>query len=126
MKRTIEYIEKMVCQYEGIKPEMLHSRDRCEPYNTVRQMIITLAFEQGHNITLTGAYFDRDHSTAIAARKSIYNRLDTESIFRTKFDSYRELFGTKRQLPIEYFKDELIRLKNGVNELQRQLNKIAI
>lgn len=126
MKRSIEHIEKMVCQHEGINPEKLHSRDRCEPYNTVRQMIITLAFEQGHNITLTGSYFGRDHSTAIAARKSIYNRLDTEKAFRAKFDSYRELFGKKQCLPVEYFKEEILRLRADIGELQKQLNSIEI
>lgn len=42
MKKSIEYIEKMVCYEENIDAEMLHTRDRREPFNTARQMIRTL------------------------------------------------------------------------------------
>lgn len=57
MKRTIEYIEKIVCKGEFVDIEKLHSRERSEPYNTARQMIMVLAVEGGYTFKEAGAYW---------------------------------------------------------------------
>jgi DNA-binding NarL/FixJ family response regulator len=126
MKRTIEYIEKLICRGEFIEPTLLHTSDRSEPYNTTRQMIMTLAVESGYTFKEVGAYFGRDHSTVTSARRSIYNRLDTEKWFADKFKYYAGICGNKETPPVEHLSNELARLRREAIELQQQINQIAI
>ena len=125
MKRTIEFIEMLVCENEYVEAEHLHTSDRSEPYNTVRQMIMILAVESGFTFKETGAYFGRDHSTVISARKSIYNRLDTEKPFAEKYRHYKETCNGE-VLSVDFLAHELARLKKETAELTEQLNKIEI
>ncbi len=126
MKRSIEYIEKMICYGESIEARMLHIRDRREPFNITRQMIMTLAIESGHTMSAAGAYFDRDHATALNAKRSIYNRVETEKAFKDKFEAYRDNLRTKESLRVDYLSHELSRLRQEIGILQNQLNMIAI
>ena len=126
MKQTIEYIEKVLCQGEYVEAEHLHTTDRSEPYNTVRQMIMTLAVENGYTFKDAGAYFGRDHSTVISARRSIYNRIDTEKPFSDKYGHYRSLLVKDEISSIDFLAHELARLKTETMALQEQLNQIAI
>lgn len=126
MKRTIEYIEKVVCKGEFVDIEKLHSRERSEPYNTARQMIMVLAVEGGYTFKDAGAYFGRGHSTVISARRSIYNRIETEKPFSAKYGHYRSLLVKDEISSIEFLAHELARLKTETMALQEQLNQIAI
>lgn len=125
MKRTIEYIEMIVCKGEFVDSERLHTSERSEPYNTTRQMIMILAIESGFTFKDAGAYFGRDHSTVISARKSIYNRLDTEKPFAEKYRHYKETCNGE-VLSVDFLAHELARLKKETMALQEQLNQIAI
>ena len=125
MKRTIEYIEMIVCKGEFVDSERLHTSERSEPYNTTRQMIMILAIESGFTFKDAGAYFGRDHSTVISARKSIYNRLDTEKPFAEKYRHYKETCNGE-VLSVDFLAHELARLKKETLILQEQLNQIAI
>ena len=126
MKRTIEYIEKMVCHGESVPVEMLHKRDRREPFNTARQLIMTLALEQAHTMSSAGAYFERDHATALNARRSIHNRVATDKVFREKYEGYKEMLRDKETFKVAYLSNELARLRREATELQHQINSIAI
>lgn len=108
MKRSIEFIEKMVCYGESIESRRLHIRDRREPFNTTRQMIMTLAIESGHTMSAAGAYFDRTHATALNAKRSIYNRVETEKAFKDKFEAYRDNLRTKESLIDRIIREKLI------------------
>ena len=124
MKHTIEYIEKMVCHGENVDAELLHSRDRREPFNTTRQIIMTLALEQCHTMAFSGAYFDRDHATALAARRSIYNRFDTDKSFREKYNTYKEMLSDKETFKVLYLRNEIERLKKEFKMLQAEFEKL--
>lgn len=126
MKRTIEFIEMLVCENEYIEAEHLHTRDRSEPYNTARQMIMVLAVECGYTFKSAGAYFGRDHSTVTSARRSIYNRVDTEKPFAGKYGHYRSVCCNTDNCSVEFLAHELARLKMETMALQEQLNQIAI
>ena len=126
MKRTIEYIEKMVCHGESVDADTLHTRDRREPFNTARQLIMTLALEQSYTMSFAGAYFDRDHATALNARRSIHNRVATDKVFREKYEGYKEMLRDKETFKVAYLSNELARLKKETAELTEQLNKIEI
>lgn len=126
MKRSIEFIEKMVCENEYVEAERLHTSDRSEPYNTARQMIMVLAVEGGYTFKEAGAYFGRGHSTVISARRSIYNRIETEKPFSAKYGHYRSLLVKDEISSIEFLALELARLKTETMALLEQLNQIAI
>lgn len=126
MKRTIEYIEKMICENEFIDSSHLHTSNRSEPYNTTRQMIMVLAVEGGYTFKDAGAYFGRDHSTVISARRSIYNRIETEKPFSAKYGHYRSLLVKDEISSIDFLAHELTRLKAETMALQEQLNQITI
>lgn len=126
MKRSIEYIEKMICHEEVVDVDTLHTRDRREPFNTARQLIMTLALEQGHTMSFAGAYFERDHATALNAKRSIYNRIATDKGFREKCEAYREILRDKRTVKVSFLTSELARLRREAVELQNELNTIAI
>jgi chromosomal replication initiation ATPase DnaA len=126
MKRTIEYIEKIVCKGEFVEAERLHTSDRSEPYNTTRQMIMVLAIESGFTFKEAGAYFERDHSTVTSARRSIYNRLDTQKPFKEKYKNYKCLCNNGEVITIDFLAHELARLKTETMALVNQLNQIAI
>ena len=126
MKRTIEYIEKLICNGEFIDSERLHTSDRSEPYNTVRQMIMVLAVEGGYTFKDAGAYFGRDHSTVISARRSVYNRIETEKPFAGKYGHYRSVCGNADKRSVGFLAHELARLKTETMALQEQLNQIEL
>lgn len=126
MKRSIEYIEKMICYGESVDADTLHTRDRREPFNTARQLIMTLALEQSHTMSFAGAYFDRDHATALNARRSIHNRVATDKVFREKYEGYKEMLRDKETFKVSYLSNELARLRREAIELQQQINQIAI
>lgn len=126
MKWSIEEIEKTVCRGELIEPVMLHTKGRKDPYVTVRQMIMTLAVEHGYSLSFLGAYFGRGHATAINAQTSIYNRVDTEKVFRDKFETYRQMLFDKQVFKVSFLSAELDRLKKETAILQEQLSQIVI
>jgi len=55
-----------------------------------RQIVMTLALEQGYSLATAAGYFGKDHATAIHARKTVYALYDTDKDFRKKFDNYRQ------------------------------------
>jgi chromosomal replication initiation ATPase DnaA len=126
MKRTIEFIEKVVCENEYVEAEHLHTSNRSEPYNTTRQMIMVLAVEGGYTFKDAGAYFGRDHSTVTSARRSIYNRIETEKYFANKYSRYKMLCDNTESPSIDFLIYELARLKIETAELIEKLNQIAI
>lgn len=126
MKRTIEYIEQMVCFYEHIGSEMLHNPGKKDPFVTVRKIIMTLALEHNHTMQAIGAYFDRNHTTALHARKSIYNRCETDKVFNEKYKFYKEELKDSETFKANYLAHELERLKKEAGELVNQINQIAI
>ena len=126
MKRSIEFIEMLVCENEYVEAEHLHTSDRSEPYNTVRQMIMVLAVEGGYTFKDAGAYFGRDHSTVISARRSVYNRIETEKPFAGKYGHYRSVCGNTDKRSVGFLAHELARLKTETMALQEQLNQIEL
>ena len=126
MRKSIEFIEKVVCEGEFINAEELHTKNRHEPYNTTRQIIMTLAIENGFVFTEIGKYFGRDHSTVTAARRSVYNRIDTEKAFNNKFSHYKDICKAGEIITIEFLASELGRLKKETAELMEQLKNVKL
>jgi len=126
MKRSIEYIEKMVCHGEQVDADILHTRTRKEPWLMTRQLIMTLALNQSYTQEVAGRYFCLDHTTALHAKKSIMNRVATDKVFREKYEGYKEMLRDKETFKVAYLSKELARLKKETAELTEQLSKIEI
>lgn len=89
-------------------------------------MIMVLAVEGGYTFKDAGAYFGRDHSTVTSARRSIYNRIETEKYFANKYSRYKMLCDNTESPSIDFLIYELARLKKETAELIEKLNQIAI
>ena len=126
MKRSIEYIEKMVCFNEKIESDMLHTPGKRDPFIRIRQIIMTLALGQNYTMYEIADYFGRTHVTVINARKTVCDRCDTEREFKEKYNYYKEQLKDNETFKVAYLAHELARLKKETAELQNQLNMIAI
>lgn len=126
MKRTIEYIEEMVCYCEGVERELLHTPGKKDPFVRIRQTIMLLALESNNPREEVAAYFNRTGPDVHYARKSINERLDTDDKFKEKYNYYKEQLKDNETFKVSYLARELARLKTEAMELMNQLNQIAI
>lgn len=126
IKRTIEYIEAVVCEGETIEPELLHERTRKQLIKDLRQMIMYLALKYGNTEHNTGSYFCLDHATAHHAKIAMQNMYDTDKLFKYKIDKYDELLKAGEEVKADKLVNLLSRLKRETNKLQEKLNTIMI
>ena len=126
MKRQISYIEKVVCAGERLPAELLHDKLRGKRnISDCRMAVMTLALEFGNTQIEAEAYFKRGHPCAINARNAVADLCATNRDFRIKMDVYRNII--ERGISYEdWTSHRIIRLRNEVNQLQGELNRIAI
>ncbi|TAE39821.1 MAG: chromosomal replication initiator protein DnaA [Sphingobacteriales bacterium] len=82
---SMEYIQKLVCEYFEVPVEMVKSKTRKREIVQARQISMYLA--KGHTKTSLksiGAFFGgRDHSTVIYACQTVEDLIDTDKKFKT-------------------------------------------
>ena len=109
MKRTIDYIEKIVCAVRGTTPEQLRERTdngkltRCTASKESRQIVMYFALENGHTQWAASGYYKQHHCTALHSRNHLGDLLlfernlsDEIDVIRTVLkdeDLYREYMG---------------------------------
>jgi hypothetical protein len=82
MRRLLEIIDTTgrIRNANGLCLEVLKEKNRGQPYCNIRQIVMYEAWKKGESGTIeAGAYFNRDHATAISARRSVQNFIDTDN-----------------------------------------------
>lgn len=85
---TIEKIQTHVCEYFDIPVDLLRAKTRKQEIVNARQISMYLAKELTNSSLKTiGLHFGgRDHSTVIHAYQTIYDRINTDSRFKTEVE----------------------------------------
>jgi chromosomal replication initiator protein len=88
---TIEYIQKVVCEYFDIPPDLLRAKTRKQEIVTARQVAMYLAKELTNSSLKTiGLHFGgRDHSTVIHAYQAVEDQANTNAQYRQNLDNIR-------------------------------------
>ncbi len=81
---TIDYIQKVVCDFYGLPLEQLHSKTRKREIVQARQ--IAMYFSKKHTksslVTIGQQCGNKDHATVLHACKTVANLMDTDKEFR--------------------------------------------
>ena len=127
MKRSIEYIETVVCAEEKITPDMLQINRRYWEVCFPRQLVMYFAMLFENSQTAAAEYYGKTHASAFNSRKSIQNFYDTNKEFREKIDRYYDIIKEGVMYKeTDHLSNLIARLKREVGEITQQLNSIAI
>ena len=111
MKVPIQIINDIISKRERVDSYGRNNKSRKRPYCLTRQIVMTLALEEGHLLETTGGFFGKDHATAYHARKAVYNLYDTDKEFKQRLDFYRKLIkrnvNIASRLKLSYFAIEM-------------------
>ena len=124
--RTIEYIENVVCAGENVDPDTLHTTSRERRFLEIRQLIMTLALEFNNTQEVAGAYFNKNHCTALNARRVIYALSDTDKLWNLKLRLYRNIIGSGKTYTAWEFEDRKARIIGEAQQIIKDIEKIAI
>lgn len=92
MKRSIEYIERVVCAVRGFTPAEIRERNdkgkliRFNPETETRQLVMYFALKSGHTLAGASGYYGQDHCTAIHSRKQLSNLQEFEKKLRDEIE----------------------------------------
>jgi hypothetical protein len=92
MKRTIEYIEKIVCAVRGFTPAEIRERNdkgkliKFIPETETRQLVMYFALKNGHTLAGASGYYNQDHATAVHSRKHLLELQDCEKNLRDEIE----------------------------------------
>lgn len=88
---TIETIQRIVCEFYGIKEDLIRAKTRKKEIVFARQVSMYLSKELTNFALKTiGLHFGgRDHSTVIHACQSIENKIQTDKSFSTEIDEIK-------------------------------------
>lgn len=124
MKNSMDYIEKIVCNYLKINPMDLHTISRKEAHRLTRQKIMTLQIESKYTQKEVGDYFERNASTAFNAQKRIKDLCDSDKLVDNEMNLYRVKLGLASSLQ-EYL-DHLLDYRNKIDGIINFLQTQAI
>jgi chromosomal replication initiation ATPase DnaA len=123
MKVPIQVINDIISKRELVESNGINDRSRRRIYCLPRQIVMTLALEEGYSLYETGKFFGKDHATPVHARKAIYALYDTDKEFKKRFDFYRKLIkrdiNIASRMKLSYFAIEM-------NKRIRYVQKCAI
>ena len=127
MRRSIEYIETVVCAERGISPVRLHTKKQTHDVCFPRQIIMHLALYFENTQWSAANYYEREHSTVINGQKVIYKLCDIDKEFKEEINRYKAIIreGVMYR-EINYLSNRVARLRIEVSEINQQLNSIAI
>jgi chromosomal replication initiator protein len=85
---SIDYIQKVVCNYFNVPAEMLQSNTRKREIVQARQiaMFFSKNLTKSSLATIGSQIGDKDHATVLHACKTVNNLLDTDKRFRLQID----------------------------------------
>jgi len=85
---SIDYIQKVVCNYFNVPSEMLQSATRKREIVQARQiaMFFSKNLTKASLATIGSQIGDKDHATVLHACKTVNNLLDTDKRFRLQID----------------------------------------
>jgi chromosomal replication initiator protein len=85
---SIDYIQKVVCNYFNVPVEMLQSNTRKREIVQARQiaMFFSKSLTKSSLATIGSQIGDKDHATVLHACKTVHNLLDTDKRFRIQID----------------------------------------
>jgi chromosomal replication initiator protein len=85
---SIDYIQKVVCNYFNVPAEMLQSSTRKREIVQARQiaMFFSKNLTKSSLATIGSQIGDKDHATVLHACKTVNNLLDTDKRFRLQID----------------------------------------
>jgi chromosomal replication initiator protein len=84
-KDSISDIEKVVCDYFGVKCELLHSKSRKREIVKPRQIIcymIRKHYPNENSLCAIGDYFDQDHTTILHSCNTVQDLIDYDHDYR--------------------------------------------
>lgn len=88
----MEQIAKIVAEYYGIDLAILFTRNRTRNVVKARAMIMLFArISKGLTFADLGAFFDRDHATAIHALSSIETEIQVNKITKSEYKDLKTL-----------------------------------
>ena len=85
---SIDYIQKIVCDYFDLPVDKLNSNRKFRPIVTARQLAMYFArkYTKASLAAIGSQCGKRDHSTVLHACKTVRNMLDTDKSFRAMVD----------------------------------------
>jgi chromosomal replication initiation ATPase DnaA len=123
MKRSIEYIESVVCAKRGILPQMLHIKSRSRELVETRQIIIFFSMLSGNTILSSSNYFGLNHATAIHSKKHINDLIDFDKNFKLEIEDIAKEIENGESYH-QNLQEVLYRLKKETKELQDKLESL--
>ena len=124
MKRTIEYIETIVCAGEYMDVESLHNPCRKQVFVEVRQLIMTLALKFENTQYSIEKYFDRGHPAAIIASNVVNGYCKIYPKWSQKVELYSGIIRDEKLYRYWEFETRIRLLKSNTNELINYLEKV--
>lgn len=126
MKRSLQFIESVVCTEEDIQPSVLHTKTKKREICELRQVVMYLGWRFENSESTIGTYFNRDHATAHHAKSTISDLYDTNRMLRNKIDKWILILEADDACKVDFYTSHLRSLRRQANELISDLNKIAI
>jgi len=80
----VNIIEKIVCDNYNITPELLYTKSRKRAICFPRQIIMYLLMLNNYTSISAGAVYDRDHATALHAKKTVLGLMDTDKNIKNR------------------------------------------
>ncbi len=90
---TVEYIQKMVCEYFGIPIEKIHSSTRKREIVQARQLAMYFSknFTKSSLASIGSKCGNKDHATVLHACKTVKNLADTDKGFKKYVDDLENM-----------------------------------
>lgn len=94
---TVEFIQKLVCEYFGIPLEKMHSKTRKREIVQARQiaMFFSKNFTKSSLAAIGSKCGNKDHATVLHACKTVKNLVDTDKGFKKYVDELENMIKVK-------------------------------
>lgn len=94
---TVEFIQKLVCEYFDIPLERIHSKTRKREIVQARQlaMYFSKSFTKSSLANIGSKCGNKDHATVLHACKTVKNLADTDKMFKKYVDELENMIKVK-------------------------------
>lgn len=87
---TCAHIAVKVAEYHEMDIEQLKKHNRQKKFVEPRQIAMCIMISKGVTLKDISRYFDLDHTTVMSARKRIGDLIDTEPVFKDRYNKVKE------------------------------------
>jgi hypothetical protein len=133
MKRTIEYIEAIICAEEKIMPNDLRTKNiingklrRFRIFSEIRQYVMYFSQLVGYEPRIAANYYGFDRCTALHAKKHINNLIDSNKKFAVKMMKYSKIIEDGKLYQLDTLRNSYDKLCREVDELANKLKEIKL